>query len=273
MQLDVEKLETIKKKLKNLAKSAEIDLKKKYLQNYQIRSSEYRKIFKNLEETLKSPSRKEKLKSLDLNIPVLSEEQIQGIISNGMYDAKLGSYLHEVQKSAERLLSLVEETIEMQENVRTAQALLEDSYNEMGRAKTLIEKRDWNGSIESSQHSIEHSIKSVFSVVGENFSHKHDPTDELDKVMKKLQSSNIRPNYSFLLEAIARIRWIAKVWAKIHTESMYPYYDIPAKKFFKEKDAKILREYAEDVYYTCNGFKKLIENETIKFNRIRKPPH
>lgn len=264
MQLDQHKLHTLKKQLNELAESAKIVSGRKYFQKYHIQSSEYNRIFKELEETLKYFPRKDKLKSLDLNIPEFSEDEIQKLISNGQYDAKLGSYLLEVQKYAERLASFIEEIITMQVNVRDAQTLLDDAKHELERAKSLIEHSDWNGSIEASQHCIEHSIKSLFLVVGENFDPIHDPTGNLKKVMEKLQSSNIRLHHSYLLDDIARVRWIAKVWAKVHEESMYAFFDIPAKKFFNDKDAKILKDYADEVYSTCNNFKILIEHGTIE---------
>jgi len=264
MQLNQHKLYTLKKQLNELAELAKIESGRKYFQKYHIRSSEYNQIFKELEETLEHFPRKDKLKSLDLNIPEISEDEMQKLKSNGLYDAKLGSYLLDVQKYAERLASFIEEIIEMQVNVRAAQTLLDDAKHELNRAESLIEQRDWNGSIEASQHCIEHSIKSLFLVVGEKLDLSHDPTDNLKKVMEKLQSSNIRLHHFYLLVDIARVRWIAKIWAKVHEESMYAFFDIPAKKFFEDKDAKILKDYADEVYSTCNNFKIAIEHGTIE---------
>jgi HEPN domain-containing protein len=147
-------------------------------------------------------------------------------------------------------------------NLSRAKAYLEDANHERDRADNLTKSRDWNGAVEASQHSIENSIKSLFLLVGEEHPFEHDPTAKFDLVMEKLHG--LRQYNQYYWERLARIRWIAKVWATIHEESMYPFYDIPARKFFEEKDAKVLKDYADEVYRVCSQLVSMFECKEIK---------
>jgi hypothetical protein len=45
---------------------------------------------------------------------------------------------------------------------------------------------------------------------------------------------------------------------------MYPFYDIPARKFFEEKDAKVLKDYADEVYWISSRLVSIVESKEIK---------
>ena len=143
-------------------------------------------------------------------------------------------------------------------NISKADAYRKDASHEKDRADKLMQTQDWNGSIEASQHSIEHSIKSLFLLVGLQHPFEHDPTAEFDAVFERLQNMIKDPYYLNWVD-LARVRWVAKVWATMHEESMYPFHNIPAKEFFVKKDADILKDYAEEVYRICSNVLFLIQ--------------
>lgn len=218
-------------------KDRDTDFFEDYYKDYE----RYKFIYSRACELLK----KESIKGFELQIPRLSPTQIQALNSKGKYNAVLGSYLLDVSECSKKLASFLRNTITFYRDLSKAEAYLKDASHEIRRALTLIETGDWNGSVEASQHSIEHSIKSLFRLVGVEHPLDHDPTKKFEEVVEKLELQ------SYELTNLARIRWLAKVWATIHEESMYAFRDIPAKKFFCDKDARLLRDYAEEVYSVC----------------------
>lgn len=235
-------LRSIRKKLRKLQKASKRDRDMKLFDNYYSNYEEYENLYSEANRLIK-----EELKKFELKIVKLSEKEIDELAKKGKHNAILGAYLTRISDFSGNLASYIENLITTYENALKAKAYLDDAFNEKRRAFKLIDAKDWNGSVEASQHSIEHSMKSLFRLVGVKHPFKHDPTEKFGEVVEKLK---ILPNWE--LTNLARIRWIARVWVTIHKESMYAFHNIPAKDFFKEKDAKVLKKYADEVYAICN---------------------
>lgn len=230
------------KDLRELQKRCKRQRDRHFFEDYYRNYEKYKKNYLEACKLLK----KEGIKSFELEIPRLSNDEIKVVSDKGKHDATLGNYLTEISENSGKLASYIENVIIFYRNVSRAEAYLKDASQEKTRASTLISNRDWNGSVEASQHSIEHSIKSLFRLVGVEHPFEHDPTEKFEEVVERLDLE------SWELKQLARIRWLAKVWATIHEESMYAFRDIPAKEFFNEKDAKIIMNYANEVYSASN---------------------
>ncbi len=249
-------LKTIKRKLKKLQIETKKDRDRKFFNNYFLYYKRYKQLYL---ETCNIFSNEEELTDFELNINQLSENEINAIAKTGKHDGILGGYLLNVSDYAKKLLQFITKHIVNNDNLLKSKAYLSDACNEKNRAFSLMEKKDWNGSVEASQHCIEHAIKSLFKVVGEQHPYEHDPTKEFKKVIEKLKTL---PEWQ--LKYLARVRWIAKVWATVHEESMYAFYNIASKDFFNEKDARVLKDYAEEVYSICEGLVRRIEFKEFK---------
>lgn len=91
----------------------------------------------------------------------------------------------------------------------------------------------------------------------------HDPTKKI-KFIKVIEKLKGLPNLE--IKNLARTRWIASIWATVHVESMYTFYNIPAKTIFNDKDACILKDYAEEVYLQCKRIVRMVEFEEFKIH-------
>lgn len=248
-------LRSIERKLRKLEKDSKRDRDTRFFENYFSHYKRYEEIYSEASKILDD----EELMEFELKIIQLSEKEIDDLAKTGKHDAVLGAYLLRISDYARNLASYIAKRVATQENVLKAKAYLDDAYNEKNRASALIEKIDWNGSVEASQHCIEHAIKSLFRLVGVKHPFEHDPTKEFEKVIEKLKDL---PKWD--LVNLARVRWLAKVWATIHEESMYAFYKIPAKDFFNDRDAKVLKEYAEEVYSICQRLVTMVEFRQFK---------
>ena len=251
----METLQAIERNLRTLQKNSKRERDTKHFSNYLSHYKSYEDLYSKACSIIDD----EEMKDFELEIPQLSGKEIEVLARQGKQEAVLGSYLLCISDYSERLASYIVKFVAFQENILAAKTYLEDASHEKNRARILMEKRDWNGSVEASQHCIEHVIKSLFRLVGEPHPFKHDPTNEFKKVIEKLKTL---PKWK--LEQLARVRWIAKVWATVHKESMYAFYNIPAKAFFGEKDAKVLKDYAEEVYFTCQRLITSVEFREFK---------
>lgn len=248
-------LRSIERKLRKLQEVSKRDRDTRFFDNYFSHYNRYKKLYSKANPLIDN----EELKEFELKIVRLSEKEIDDLASKGKHDAILGANLLRISNYSRNLASYLAKYIVNHENVLKAKAYLDDAYNEKSRAYALIEKRDWNGSVESSQHCIEHAIKSLFRLVGVEHPFEHDPTKKFEAVVEKLKGL---PKWE--LKNLARVRWIAKVWATIHEESMYAFHNIPAKDFFNDRDAKVLKDYAEAVYNICQRLVRMVEFKEFK---------
>lgn len=132
-------------------------------------------------------------------------------------------------------------------NLSRVKACLEHASCEKIRAENLMKIWDWNGSVKASQHSIEHSVESLFWLAGEEYD-VSTLAAKFDIVIEKLLEIY---NFGFYYrDKLLRMRWIVNVWTNIQEESIYAY----------EQDAKVLKEYAHEVYSICSHIVSLVKS-------------
>ncbi|MFQ6095902.1 MAG: hypothetical protein ACE5NN_07135 [Candidatus Bathyarchaeia archaeon] len=132
-------------------------------------------------------------------------------------------------------------------NLSRVKACLKKAGHEKTRAENLMKIWDWNGSVEASQCSIRHSVESLFWLVGEEYD-SSGLAAKFDVVIGKLLEM-----YNFGLyyrDKLLRMRWIVNVWANIREDSIYAY----------EQDAKVLKDYADEVYGICSHIVSLVKS-------------
>ncbi|MFQ6076081.1 MAG: hypothetical protein ACE5Z5_08105 [Candidatus Bathyarchaeia archaeon] len=132
-------------------------------------------------------------------------------------------------------------------NLSRVKACLEQASREKTRAENLMRIWDWNGSVKASQCSIRHSMESLFWLVGEKYDLSNSAS-KFDVVIEELLEM-----YKFGLyyrDKLARMRWIVNVWTNIQEESIYAY----------EQDAKLLKDYANEVYHICSQIVSLVKS-------------
>lgn len=256
--MQLEKLRSVIKDLKELEKICKRQKETHFFEEYYQKYLMYMHYHSLVCELITQTNKKKDLKDLEFKISKLSDNQIKDLDNKGKHDAVLGNHLLNISEYSKKLASFLQKIIALNNNILKAEAYLKDASNETSRASTLINKLDFNGSVEASQHSIEHSIKSLFRLVGIEHPFKHDPTEKFEAVVEKLELQK------YDLTSLARIRWLAQVWATIHHESMYPFRNISAKEFFNVKDAEILHNYADEVYRVSS---RLVNG--VKYDRIR----
>jgi HEPN domain-containing protein len=152
-------------------------------------------------------------------------------------------------------------------NLKLSEDLLDDARKAKCRGHGLLNSRDYSGAVEAAQHCIELSIKAMYLLVNLNppKTKSHDAGVELEKVVRRF---NISEAHSYLMESLARMKWISTMWAWAHSESIYGCLDIPASRIFKEKDAKVALDYASEVLLNCQTILILIKSNEVKFKEV-----
>ncbi len=241
MQVQLEKLKSLVKGLTELQESSERHRRICFFDSYYSNYEKYKTSYLEAGKLLKE----EVVENLELEIPKLPTGEIAALIKKGEDNAVLGGYLSDISEYSKKLASNIQNVVVLCENAAKADAYLNDAHHEKDRAGLLLTKSDWAGSVEASQQSIGHSIKSLFALSGVPHSFARDPTKKFRHVAERLNLQNCE------VKDLARIRWLAKIWATIDEESWIAFRDIPAREFFNEKDAKILLDYANEVYLMC----------------------
>lgn len=252
--------EDLLNRLRRLKTRVERDRKQKRFRTYYGRFEEYAELLEEAEKTLKN----ETLNRFKIDIPKLSDEQMNDLIPKGIHDSTLDGYLSQIREHVDELILHIKKEITRRENIERSTSYLDGAKKNLERAKSLAKQRDWSGSVEAAQHCIEISVKSLYLMVGVEYPETHDPATELKKVMEKLR--DLRSYSNYLWREISRMRWICKMWEWIHTSSVYGCLDIPANKIFNEKDAKTAIDYADDVHSKCRQILSLARTGQIKTN-------
>ena len=250
--------EDLLNRLRRLKARIERDRKWKRFRTYYGLFKEYSKLLEEAERTLKNQA----LSRFKIDIPELSDEQMNELIPKGIHDSTLDGYLSQIREHVDEFILHIKKETKRSENIERSALYLNAAKKDLERAKSLAKQRDWSGSVEAAQHCIEISVKSLYLMVGLQYPETHDPANELKKVMEKLRG--LRSYWDYLWREIARMRWICKMWEWIHTSSVYGCLDIPANKIFNEKDAKIAIDYAEDVNSNCKQILSLAQMRKIE---------
>jgi len=144
--------------------------------------------------------------------------------------------------------------------IKEAEDLLNEAYNFHIRARGLLEKGDYSGSIQAVQSCIELSIKSLYKLVDLSYPHSHDPAKEINKVLNKLRF----PEHSLYKNYITRLVWISKMSAVFHIAAVYGCLDVGASKLFRREDVEFLLNYSFETWDTCNRIQGDVRNKYIK---------
>ena len=139
------------------------------------------------------------------------------------------------------------------QNYDKALEMLIEAGKKRKRAKILFDNADYSGVVETSQHSIELAIKSLFVLMGLDYSFTHDPGKELDKVVQQLKE--IIPIDNSFESAITmifrRLEYSSEVLSRFHTEGMYGFKGVPASQLFNVNDAEYALSQTGSVLVTC----------------------
>jgi len=146
-----------------------------------------------------------------------------------------------------------------EQSLNEADGLCGEAQKAWSRACSLRDQYDYNGCIEAAQHCIELAVKALYVLVGLKYPKQHDPTVDLEEVIKRLEGL---PDYQKV--SIARAKWISKMWEWAHSTSIYGSLDVPASKIFTEKDANIAVEYASEIHSCCYFIITMVLTRQIK---------
>lgn len=147
------------------------------------------------------------------------------------------------------------------ENFEKARLMFVEGSKSSARASILLRGKDYSGSIESSQHSVELFIKSLFIVSGLRPPKTHDPGENIDVIIREFQKLNPLVFEKAQVDPIGRLKYLSKKFSSLHIESMYGHKDVPASRLFSEEDAHYYYSLAFEIEITC-----LIINFTFGYN-------
>lgn len=137
------------------------------------------------------------------------------------------------------------------ESFEKARLMFDEGTKHMGRASKLMRGKDYSGSIEASQHSVEFFIKSLFLVCGLQPPKTHDPGKNLDAIIGEFQKLNPSVFAKAQVDPIGRLKYMSKKFSSLHVESMYGYNDFPASRIFTEEDAQYYFSLAFEIMFIC----------------------
>jgi len=144
-----------------------------------------------------------------------------------------------------------------------AENLCSEAYKFYFRSQNLSVS-DYNGAIEAAQHCIELSVKALIKLVGLEYPKKHDPSTQLEEVIKRLNGLEDYDKVS-----IARAKWISTMWEWAHSTTIYGSLNVPASKLFKEKDVNNAIGYALEMHNCCSIIISRVKNwQYTKFEKV-----
>lgn len=137
------------------------------------------------------------------------------------------------------------------ESFEKARLMFSEGSKHAGRASKLMRGKDYSGSIEASQHSVEFFIKSLFLVCGLQPPKIHDPGRNLGIIVEEFHKLNPSVFAKAQVDPIGRLKYLSKKFSSLHVESMYGYNDVPASRLFTEEDAQYFFNLAFEVEFLC----------------------
>lgn len=138
------------------------------------------------------------------------------------------------------------------ENFEKARLMFSEGSKFSARASKLLRGKDYSGSIEASQHSVEFFLKSLFILSGLQPPKTHDPGKHIDIIVREFQKK-INPSVfeKAQVDPIGRLKYLSKKFSGLHIESMYGHKDIPASRLFTEEDAIYYSSLAFEIMFLC----------------------
>jgi hypothetical protein len=137
------------------------------------------------------------------------------------------------------------------ESFEEARKMFSEGSRFFERATKLTKNKDFSGSIEASQHSVEFFIKSLFVLIGKKPPHTHDPGQDLDALFKAFTDINPSAFSKAPMDPLGRLKYLSKIFSRLHVESMYGYNGTSASKIFGEEDANYYQNCAFEVMFIC----------------------
>lgn len=132
--------------------------------------------------------------------------------------------------------------------------MLSEASNKHGRANALLEKEDYSGAVEASQHCVELAIKSLFILFGLDPPYTHDPGKELDKIVRALEEAGSETNNDSTRAlntfVFSRMKWLSSLMGRLHTEGMYGYNGTQSSIVFRERDAEYFNGLSAEILFT-----------------------
>jgi hypothetical protein len=133
----------------------------------------------------------------------------------------------------------------------SAQKMFNEGSKHFGRATKLTNEGDFSGSIEASQHAVEFFLKSLYLLVGKKPPMTHDPGKDLDFLFIEFSKLNPSAFSKAPVDPLGRLKYLSKVFSRLHTESMYGSNGTPASKIFVKEDADYYQYCAFEVLFVC----------------------
>jgi len=118
----------------------------------------------------------------------------------------------------------------------------------------LTQKFNYPESISASQESMEFSIKAIFLYLEEKYRKTHEFSEEqFMKILGKIPEECKHYNFPRLL-------LLTKFWSKFYEIAKYgnEKLGVGPEKLFKEKEAKMALEHANECYYAVSGIRSWI---------------
>jgi len=137
------------------------------------------------------------------------------------------------------------------ENFERARLMFAEGSKNSARALKLLRGKDYSGSIEASQHSVEFSVKSLFIVSGLRPPKTHDPGENIDIIVREFKKLNPSVFDKAQVDPIGRLKYLSKKFSSLHIESMYGHDDFPASRLFTEEDAHYYHSLAFELQFIC----------------------
>ncbi len=137
------------------------------------------------------------------------------------------------------------------ENFEKARLMFTEGSKYSVRASKLLRGKDYSGSIEASQHSVEFFVKSLFIISGLRPPKTHDPGEHIDIIVREFQKINPSTFDKAQVDPIGRLKYLSKKFSSLHIESMYGHNDVPASRLFTEEDAQYYFSLAFEIEFLC----------------------
>ncbi|MHA2217667.1 MAG: HEPN domain-containing protein [Candidatus Hodarchaeales archaeon] len=161
-----------------------------------------------------------------------------------------------------------------------AQDMINEAAVCFRRSRTLLDKKDYSGAIEASQHCVELSIKSLFVLFDFNIPFIHDPGKRLDEIVQVFEE--IYPTFSTVedfiqfKQVLGRIKYTSSLMNRLHNEGLYGFNGVPSSKLFRKRDAEYFSSLAFETCFSIIVFTRAIgassgflsEQEKAEFNEL-----
>lgn len=136
-----------------------------------------------------------------------------------------------------------------EENYEKARAHYRESSIKHTRAKRLLDLKDYSGSVEASQHTVEFCIKTFFVLAGLPIPKTHDPGSKLDIIFNEIKKIDPNSLKDLKIDPFSRIKYLSNVMSRLHMDAMYGTSDGLASSIFTKEDAEYYYQIAFEIWF------------------------